>query len=97
VILDATAAGPLSEFWLTLQLFTIFAVLDNYLVLYSGPRSLRFLAPAFEWVFTHAVLFLATLVGRVFAMSTVYDEYTPRSLREQVGVRKLGTSKERIA
>jgi hypothetical protein len=98
VILDATAAGPLSEFWLTLQLFMIFAVLDNYPMLYSGPRSLPFLAPAFEWVFTHAALFLATLVGRVFAMRAVYDEYTPRSLREQAGVQEhLGMSKERVA
>jgi mannose-6-phosphate isomerase-like protein (cupin superfamily) len=97
-ILDATAAGPPNEFWLTLQLFMVSAVLDNYPVLYSGPRPLRFLASAFEWVVTHAVLFLAMVVGRIFAMSAVYDEYTPRSLRGHNGVRKhLGTSKERIA
>lgn len=98
VILDATGTGPLNKFWVTLQLFMIFAVLDNYPVLYSWPQSLPFLASAFESAVTHVVLFLATFVGSVFGLMAVYDEYTPRSLREQDGVREqLGTSKERIA
>jgi len=91
-ILDASATGPLSEFWLTLQLFMISAALDNYPVLWSGPKSLRFVGREIEWVVTHVVLFVAVVLGRALGLRAVWDEYTPVSL-----LRQIDTRKERIA
>jgi hypothetical protein len=50
--------------------FLILEALDNYAVLHSWPRFVWVLRKGEgEWVFTHLMLFLASLVGRVCRMS----------------------------
>jgi succinate dehydrogenase hydrophobic anchor subunit len=73
-------------------LFAIFAALDNYPVLWSGPKSLRFVGREIEWVVTHVVLFVAVVLRRVLGLRAVWDEYTQVSL-----LRQIDTRKERIA
>lgn len=88
VVLDNTKTGPPSEPWLGLQLFVIFAGLDNYPVFYSGPACLSVFSSSIEWAVTHLVLRLSAIIGSLMGLRAIYPEYTPlQVLRTKEGVK----------
>ncbi|KAE8448327.1 hypothetical protein EG329_009571 [Mollisiaceae sp. DMI_Dod_QoI] len=106
VIEQETKTGPPREWWLTWQLFVIFWGLDNWPVLLSSGdipifgiiiQKLGFNG-WFEWAVTHAVLWAATLLGWVWGLKSVYEEYTPeRLLRRRIltqGKKETAAKKE---
>jgi hypothetical protein len=76
VILDCTKDGPPAERWLTWQLFVVFRGLDNYPV-FLGFGSLPLIGSILERLITHAVLFVAVLLGKLVGLKSAYEEYTP--------------------
>jgi len=76
VILDCTKDGPPTEWWLTWQLFVVFWGLDNYPV-FLGFGWLPLFGNILEGFITHAVLFVAGLLGKLVGLRSAYEEYTP--------------------
>jgi hypothetical protein len=75
VIIDTTKNPTWwMDWWLTLQLFVVFAAADNYPVFWpNGHETMQFLL-------THFVLEVAKGVGRLFGARGAYEEYTPSEL-----------------
>lgn len=73
----SSSEGPKREWWLTLQLYVLFREMDNWPVILSS-RCIPLFKNAFEWVITHVILFLASLLGSLMGLHGQYVEYTPR-------------------
>ena len=78
-----TLKSWLEGFWLTLQLFVIFRALDNYPVFFRMPGiGSASIERRLQWLVTNTVLWVATLVGRVFDLRAIKEEYTPSKMFE---------------
>lgn len=75
--------GMVVDFWITLNLFVIFAHLDNVPVFLNTPKSLRVSKELarplvyLDWIVSHFVLFVAGLVGRLLGVQPVQRRFTP--------------------
>ena len=73
------------DWYLTLQLWTLFVKLDNWPVFFRAEQVPVFgaflvrlsLGRAMEWVVCHALLMGAVVVGRLFGIRGTLQEYTP--------------------
>jgi hypothetical protein len=68
------------EWWLSLQLFVIFAGADNYPVFWpemTGNERMQYLV-------THFVLAVARIAGRLLGARGTYEEYTPKELGKKI-------------
>jgi hypothetical protein len=68
------------EWWLSLQLFVVFADADNYPVFWAekvGNEKMQFLV-------THFVLAMTKTMGRLVGAKGTYEEYTPEELRKKM-------------
>ncbi|XWW96115.1 hypothetical protein V2A60_004085 [Cordyceps javanica] len=88
--------GLLVDCWVTTSLFVVFHHLDNLPVLLNLPRlcarHLPWFGPSMmvsralhmgDWLGTHAILWLASCVGRVMGVAPVQRQYTPAPIFEQ--------------
>ena len=77
VIIDTTQNPTWwMDWWLSLQLFVVFAELDNYPVFWphsNGHETIHYLV-------THSVLGVAQGLGRLLGAKGMYEEYTPSGL-----------------
>ncbi|TVY57999.1 hypothetical protein LCER1_G001081 [Lachnellula cervina] len=77
VILDTTRHPSWwMDWWLSLQLFVVFAELDNYPVVWPWSHGRGMV----QYLVTHFVLGVAQVLGRLFGARGVYEEYTPSAL-----------------
>jgi hypothetical protein len=68
------------EWWLSLQLFVIFAEADNYPVFWSEWIENERL----QYLVTHFVLAVAETLGRLLGARGTYEEYTPKELGKKM-------------
>lgn len=89
-IVPGVIFGLLMDFWVTLNLFVIFRNLDNipvflnvagvfsqrgFTVVESSRRHR--LLKRFDWAWSHAVLKIASILGRLLGVHAVREEFTP--------------------
>lgn len=80
VITDTTRSPTWwTEWWLTLQLFAVFAANDNYPVFV--PQSVE--SRTVQHLVTHFVLFVVCVLGKLLGVRGVYEEYTPSELSKK--------------
>lgn len=78
-------SGTLADLNITLRLFIIFAVLDNYPALmdvegWAGSGVLNRAGHAFQWLLAHIVLKFAVLIGYLLRINAVEERFTPDKL-----------------
>lgn len=72
--------GLMIEFWITLNLFVIFAHLDNVPVFLNAPKILGSSSTVSSWLdrmVSHSVLFVAEWTGFVMGVRPVQRRFTP--------------------
>lgn len=93
-----SAKGLMINLWVTLNLYIIFAHLDNVPVFLDAPKLLGFGGAGVSWldrIISHVILFLASRAGSVLGVRPVQRRFTPADDHDAWWSSRGGAEKKR--